>query len=350
MKTYIIILILTLTINVQAQLSVKTNGDVKIGSQLTYPSGGKLEITGNNETLEARIFTTSEDNACLWTINSVYAFGFGIDQSGKGHIYRNINSKSAIMTFCSNGFFGIGRIPAYKLDVDGNIRTNTIIFSSDERIRSNIKPISDKTDDLLKLQSVSFDLDASKIKLFDTTPQTQTMNDNIIINEIEQNNHRLHYGFIAKDVQKIFPELVYEDNNGILGIDYISIIPILIDVLKQQNKTIEDLKKEIEILKLTQESFFSSTIDNSKCGILHQNYPNPFNKSTSINLTLSDNINYAELIIYDLLGNQIKSYSIDKRNDVKMMLDGSDLKSGVYLYSLFADGKLIGTKSMIRTE
>lgn len=40
----------------------------------------------------------------------------------------------------------------------------------------------------------------------------------------------------------------------------------------------------------------------------------------------------------------------DKRNDVKMMLDGSDLKPGVYLYSLFADGKLISTKSMIRTE
>jgi hypothetical protein len=95
MKTYskiiMIVCILGLSLNVHAQLKVKTNGNVKIGSQSPWPSGGKLEITGINETLEARIFPASANIARLWTINSIYAFGFGIDQNGYGHIYKNIN-------------------------------------------------------------------------------------------------------------------------------------------------------------------------------------------------------------------------------------------------------------------
>lgn len=59
MKTYskiiIIVSILCFALNSNAQLKVKTDGSVKIGSQSPYPSGGKLEITGVNETLECKI-------------------------------------------------------------------------------------------------------------------------------------------------------------------------------------------------------------------------------------------------------------------------------------------------------
>ena len=148
MKTYFKILVvicnLCLTLNAQAQFKVKTNGNVLIGSQTAWPSGGKLQITGINETLEARIFPISANISRLWTINSVYAFGFGIDQNGNGQIYRNLNSPSTIMTFNSNGYFGIGRTPSYELDVNGSMRVNTTIYSSDKRLKLNINPLRDQ--------------------------------------------------------------------------------------------------------------------------------------------------------------------------------------------------------------
>lgn len=55
-----------------------------------------------------------------------------------------------------------------------------------------------------------------------------------------------HFGFIAQDFQKIFPDLVYKDSLGYLSIDYISIIPVLVEAVKQQQKTIEDMQAQLE--------------------------------------------------------------------------------------------------------
>jgi hypothetical protein len=51
-------------------------------------------------------------------------------------------------------------------------------------------------------------------------------------------------------MQKIFPDLVYEDKDGMLSVDYISLIPVLVESLKEINLKLEALKKENEILKM----------------------------------------------------------------------------------------------------
>jgi len=56
-------------------------------------------------------------------------------------------------------------------------------------------------------------------------------------------------GFIAQDVEKIFPELVTTDNNGYKGISYEKIVPVLTEAIKDQQKEIKELKARIEILE-----------------------------------------------------------------------------------------------------
>ncbi len=343
-----VVCILALTLNVHAQLKVKANGDVKIGSQNPWPSGGKLVITGINETLEARIFPASANTARFWTANSVYAFGFGIDANGYGHIYRNLCSPSSIMTFNSNGYFGIGRTPSYILDVNGNIRVNLMIYISEEKLKSNINPINSENVNLYKLRSVSYNLNTSGLKSTSSVVQTETMNSDNIISKPEEQDNRVHYGFIAQEVKEIFPELVYEDKDGILGIDYVSFIPLLVSELKQQTETINNLKQEIETLKAAYgNSLVTKT--NKSFGELYQNYPNPFNESTIIKFRLSSNVNSAAIYLYDLQGNQLKSYSIGTTNE-SLEIKGSELRPGMYIYSLIANGRLIDTKTMILTE
>jgi hypothetical protein len=59
-------------------------------------------------------------------------------------------------------------------------------------------------------------------------------------------------------VQKIFPELVYEDGDGILSVNYIELIPVLIQALQEMNTEIENLKG-----KNAEEAAKTASADNS---------------------------------------------------------------------------------------
>ena len=50
------------------------------------------------------------------------------------------------------------------------------------------------------------------------------------------------YGLIAQEVQKEFPEMVSMEEDGYLCIDYIQMIPVLVQCIKE-------LKSEINLLK-----------------------------------------------------------------------------------------------------
>ncbi len=49
---------------------------------------------------------------------------------------------------------------------------------------------------------------------------------------------------IAQDVQKVFPELVYERDNK-LSINYIELIPLLIKTIQELSTEVEELKKQV---------------------------------------------------------------------------------------------------------
>lgn len=80
---------------------------------------------------------------------------------------------------------------------------------------------------------------------------------------------------------------------------------------------------------------------------LDQNYPNPFNPNTVIRYSLNEN-SFVSLKIYNVLGREVKSLVNETRPagiyDVEF--DGSNLSSGIYLYTLNADG-ITETKRMI---
>jgi uncharacterized protein (DUF342 family) len=59
---------------------------------------------------------------------------------------------------------------------------------------------------------------------------------------------RTEFGVIAQDVEKVFPELVGE-NEGYKTTNYIGLIPVLIEALKDQQKIIEQQNKNLEELQ-----------------------------------------------------------------------------------------------------
>jgi hypothetical protein len=46
-------------------------------------------------------------------------------------------------------------------------------------------------------------------------------------------------------VQKVFPELVSEDNNGMLAVNYQALVPVLINALKEQEDNYNELESQM---------------------------------------------------------------------------------------------------------
>jgi hypothetical protein len=81
---------------------------------------------------------------------------------------------------------------------------------------------------------------------------------------------------------------------------------------------------------------------------LFQNFPNPFNPTTNIRYQISKSGNI-KLIIYDILGREIKTLINEKQNagTYEKLYNASSLSSGVYFYSLFFNNQKIDTKTFI---
>ncbi|MCD4796335.1 MAG: T9SS type A sorting domain-containing protein, partial [Candidatus Cloacimonetes bacterium] len=91
---------------------------------------------------------------------------------------------------------------------------------------------------------------------------------------------------------------------------------------------------------------------------LHQNFPNPFNPSTTISFNLTaEHSEDADLMIYNIKGQQIKQYSISNNqcataHKYSIVWDGTDdngksVSSGVYFYKLKAGDIDTQTRKMI---
>ena len=58
----------------------------------------------------------------------------------------------------------------------------------------------------------------------------------------------MQLGMIAQEVQAVFPELVTEDEQGMLSLNYIGLVPVLIEATKTQQTQIDQLQQQIDAL------------------------------------------------------------------------------------------------------
>jgi len=81
---------------------------------------------------------------------------------------------------------------------------------------------------------------------------------------------------------------------------------------------------------------------------LYQNYPNPFNSSTIVRFKIKDS-KFVTLKVFNLLGKEITTLVNEKQSSgiYEISIDGSNLSTGVYFYSLFIDSKKIDTRKFI---
>ncbi len=167
-------------------------------------------------------------------------------------------------------------------------------------------------------------------------------------------NNRL--GFVAQDLEKIFPEAVfYDEEIDRYYIEYNAIIPVIVEAMKEQQAQIEQLKSELagccgESLK---SGSMNSTVDinlNENQAKLYQNTPNPFSTQTTIRYEIPETVQSAQLHICNMTGTLLKTITVNQRGAGNVIISAKEFNAGMYLYSLVCDGKIVDTKQMLLTE
>lgn len=141
------------------------------------------------------------------------------------------------LTLLSNGNVGIGiSNPAYKLHINGNAMANNYYLLSDKNFKTDIIPLDWALEKITQLNGYSF-----------------TWKD----------TGKKDIGLIAQEVEKIFPDLVNTDTDGVKAVEYMNIIAPLVESVKslyQENITLKawyaklqdqmnDLQKQLTALK-----------------------------------------------------------------------------------------------------
>jgi hypothetical protein len=108
--------------------------------------------------------------------------------------------------------------------VSGNgVYTGSWTQSSDARLKKDIKDLPHGLDQLLQLRPVTY--------------------------KLKEGDDRTRLGLIAQEVQKIIPEAVLTDGKGMLGVDYIGLLPVVINTVQEQQRIIHRQEARINALE-----------------------------------------------------------------------------------------------------
>ncbi len=216
-------------------------------------------------------------------------------------------------------------------------------------------------------------------------------------------SNQLQYGLLAQEVELILPELVTNqfkpatvDSTGSIvtqgvnykALNYDAFISILISGHKEQKHQIDSLQNGIDnrdsvinslndrlthlesclsgilpflcqisnsSIQPTQEVFqeqlkneINVQLSSKNTIILNQNVPNPFAEQTQISYSIPETVKKAQIHFYDANGKLINSVEVQERGLGQLNVFANDLSTGVYTYTLVADGQIVATKKMMK--
>lgn len=194
---------------------MRINNDGNVGVNTTAPDGA-LHVRGNADGMALHLSAASGDIS--WPTNNTLNLG-----TWDGVTF----TERVRITAGGNVGIGVTSTPNI-LTVQQYSATDPIADSwgtySSRRWKENIRPLEGALDLVLRLRGVSYDWK-------------------------ETGEHDI--GLIAEEVGEVVPEVVHYEENGIdaQSVDYARLVAVLIEAVKEQERTIQQQSKSIEDLK-----------------------------------------------------------------------------------------------------
>ena len=254
----------TSAITSNTRITIQSNGYLGIG---TSTPSYHLHVTGSRAGDYIAYFQNSSDQGAglvAYSANPYNAIG-GISEFANGLGIYGANLEPTGLGVGVKGYSrsgdGVGVMGAIDTTgahlgfggyfVGGVGYMNGMYNLSDGRAKKNIETLTGALDKVMQLRGVSYQYNTSTYGKY------------------VGNDNRTYTGFVAQEVEKVVPEAVAEKNLiGIGGnievggvnmnatdrttvkvVDYVSLVPVLVEAIKEQQAKIELLQKKIEELE-----------------------------------------------------------------------------------------------------
>ena len=370
------------------QLKVKgETGKVIIGQD-------RLEdpIEDMNDTLTASIFGREG----FYNAGSKLAFGdFGRYEHWGWNVFVGewgVLDSDQLWLHGKNGFYltygrGENNYELMSFNVNGDRRlhfktelfTQGIKIPANEQNQQNVSIIKGSLEKVNAIEGITYNHNFFNNKSRSTTSDTRSNQDNFdkessdktFFTDLddELNNYAPQKnGFNANQLKEFFPELVETDKDGNNYIDYTGLIPVLVEAIKEQSRvvTAQSLKiKEMEVLvgdnslnsSYTDSNFTTKTTTDTNAinsilanAFLYQNTPNPFSTTAEIKYFLPEGAMDSYIYVFNLQGNLLLTYTLSNNGFGSVVINGSSLSAGMYVYTLTIARQQVETKRMILTK
>lgn len=169
-----------------------------------------------NDNDYARINFKNNGTSTFWTLGAAPQS----TASGSGFIIRYSGSFMDVMSLNGEG----------NVTFAGCVTGSNLSCPSDIRYKKNIQPLGNSLLDIQQMQGVRYEWrrDEFPEKNFSKKPQI---------------------GFIAQEVEIIFPEMVLTDEKGYKSVDYARLTPVLVEAIKElslKNRQLETTNQNLE--------------------------------------------------------------------------------------------------------
>jgi hypothetical protein len=361
------LLILLSTVFSFSQIKVKADGSSIFGGLDSFSSVPPLNST---------ITLSSKGRNGIYIDGSnISSYGFVVSTNlrigGQGHPFGVVNPIGN-MIMPNGEVVSWTHQPVFYVTWNGTVYCKNVYNLSDSLRKENVETINNPLEKVLKLRGVTYnmkDLNAelngkgarqlfSEEEEFTSLKEQHPEMTDELFDQLQEEKNRKQMGVIAQEVERVIPEVVRTTEDGTKTVAYAELIGLLIEAIKEQQEQIEDLKNEMDALilgNISAEDIFLTPANASnkdkeilKQCVLYQNTPNPFQAKTEIRYELPSQIKSAEIYIFNIQGKLLKRIPADHSGRVEIF--GNDLSSGIYLYSLVADGYEVDTKRMILTN
>lgn len=202
-----------LTVPLFGQIKLHTNGKTTFGLIPAVAPAPRVVIYGAN------------DRALQLEVNHLSDWG----QSSAVSVTRQNTVSWAVRYNNMDQFWVTGM---------GNIYARGAYYYSDSTLKQNVATIQSPLSSLKKLRGVTYQYRPEKPCQDCETPPTD-----------DPAASRKQYGIIAQELERVFPEMVVENNEHLKLVAYEQLIPVLIEAVKEQQNQIQDLQKAVNLLE-----------------------------------------------------------------------------------------------------
>jgi hypothetical protein len=204
--------------------SATTHAALSTGTFTTASNYSSVAMGENSIASGSRSFAAGQN-----TIASDFA-SFVIGQyNSSGSLSTSVDSfsTSAPAFVIGNGTDSSNKSDAFKVMFNGDATVSNdltvsgdVVVSSDARLKSNIVSLGSTLSRILLIDGKSYEM-KGKQKI----------------------------GVLAQEIKEVFPELVTEDDNEMLAVNYQGLVPVLINALKEQESKYLEQEKRLERLE-----------------------------------------------------------------------------------------------------